>query len=178
MLPNYYQVLEVDTNASEHDLRRAFRAKLKQLHPELNPSPNALEQFIMAHEAYEILIHANTRKLYDEDLRTGKNPANQAICAHFIDIAQRVGTNNFNMNFEQVSKTHFYRDTATMDRSIAWLLLLSGIIVIAGPLMMYEYMNQMKAQAVYIIFLFVGILLGLLLIVQGYMGVKSYAKIK
>lgn len=52
----YYVLLGVERNVSEEDLKRAYRKKAIQLHPDKNPDdPDANERFVELQEAYEIL---------------------------------------------------------------------------------------------------------------------------
>ncbi|HEX4689226.1 MAG TPA: molecular chaperone DnaJ [Solirubrobacteraceae bacterium] len=62
---DYYEVLGVDRQASETDIKKAFRRVARQLHPDTNPDPAAEEQFKEAAEAYEVLSDAERRQLYD-----------------------------------------------------------------------------------------------------------------
>ncbi|HZG01522.1 MAG TPA: J domain-containing protein, partial [Chitinophagales bacterium] len=45
MMPDYYKLLEVGNDASDMEIKRAYRRKVQQLHPARNPSPEAVEQF-------------------------------------------------------------------------------------------------------------------------------------
>lgn len=64
---DYYEVLGVSKNASEAEIKSAFRKKAKEFHPDLNKDdPNAAEKFKEAQEAYSILSDENKRKMYDE----------------------------------------------------------------------------------------------------------------
>lgn len=56
MLVEYYRILELATNAGEDDLKKAFREKAKQFHPDLNHSTHAHENFILIHTAYEMIL--------------------------------------------------------------------------------------------------------------------------
>src|SRR5690349_13075293 len=62
---DYYEVLGVDRQASETEIKKAFRRLARQLHPDTNPDPGAEEQFKEAAEAYEVLSDAERRRLYD-----------------------------------------------------------------------------------------------------------------
>ena len=64
MLPNYFETLGISKDASEMDIKRAYRQKAKELHPSENRSSDALDKFILVNEAYEILIHRNTHEIY------------------------------------------------------------------------------------------------------------------
>lgn len=55
MIEEYRKILEVEVNSSEEEIKRAYRKKALQIHPDVNPSPSAKEQFIKVTEAYEYL---------------------------------------------------------------------------------------------------------------------------
>jgi len=63
---DYYEVLGVEKNASENDIKLAYRRLARKLHPDLNKTdPKAKEKFIELQEAYEVLSDANKRSNYD-----------------------------------------------------------------------------------------------------------------
>lgn len=66
----YYVALGVDETASADDIKAAFRAKAKRLHPDHNPSPIAAKQFHRVREAYETLTDPLRRAAYDRGWRT------------------------------------------------------------------------------------------------------------
>ncbi|MGD1848706.1 MAG: DnaJ domain-containing protein [Salibacteraceae bacterium] len=43
---SYYQILEIDRNATKPEIKAAFRRKAKLLHPDTNPSQDAQEEFV------------------------------------------------------------------------------------------------------------------------------------
>jgi len=64
---DYYEVLGVEKNASEADLKKAYRRLAMKFHPDRNPdNTQAEEQFKEAKEAYEILTDAQKRAAYDQ----------------------------------------------------------------------------------------------------------------
>jgi len=74
----YYIALGVAEDASVDDVKAAFRAKAKRLHPDHNPSPIAAKQFHRVHEAYETLTDPVKRAAYDRGWRTFSNAAKDA----------------------------------------------------------------------------------------------------
>jgi len=62
---DYYELLGVDRNASEADIKKAFRALARELHPDVSEAPDAEERFREVVEAYEVLSKSETRELYD-----------------------------------------------------------------------------------------------------------------
>lgn len=63
---DYYEVLGVPRDASEKDIKSAFRRMARELHPDVNPDdPTAEERFKEVAEAYEVLSDAEQRARYD-----------------------------------------------------------------------------------------------------------------
>ncbi|HSY60923.1 MAG TPA: J domain-containing protein [Cytophaga sp.] len=62
---NYYDLLEIPKNATKEQIRKAYRTKAKQYHPDMNMQSNSHMHFLILRQAYETLIDANKRHLYD-----------------------------------------------------------------------------------------------------------------
>lgn len=62
----YYDILGVERDASEADIKKAFRRKARQLHPDVNKAPDAEEQFKQLNEAYDCLSDPNKKRMYDQ----------------------------------------------------------------------------------------------------------------
>ncbi len=64
---DYYQILGVDKNASDEDIKKAYRKLARKLHPDLNPNDKeANKKFQQINEANEVLSDPEKRKKYDK----------------------------------------------------------------------------------------------------------------
>ncbi len=64
---DYYKVLGVDKNASENDIKKAYRKLARKYHPDLNPgNKEAEKKFKEINEANEVLSNPENRKKYDQ----------------------------------------------------------------------------------------------------------------
>lgn len=65
MSKDYYALIGVERTASADDIKKAFRRKARELHPDVNDAPDAEERFKELNEAYDVLSDPAKRSQYD-----------------------------------------------------------------------------------------------------------------
>jgi molecular chaperone DnaJ len=64
---DYYKALSIERDASEDDIKKAYRRLARKYHPDLNPGDKAAEErFKSVQEAYDILSDSKKRQMYDQ----------------------------------------------------------------------------------------------------------------
>ena len=88
---DYYEALGVAREASEDDIKKAFRKLAMQQHPDRNPDPKSEDRFKEAKEAYEVLCDSDKRAVYDRyghagiDAHAGAGAGGAGFASGFAD---------------------------------------------------------------------------------------------
>ncbi|MDP1745191.1 MAG: DnaJ domain-containing protein [Bacteroidota bacterium] len=135
-IDNYYRILGIHKNASLEDIKKAFRAKAKILHPDKNKNPNAHENFILLNEANEYLQNLKTGKLYDQNKKTftahprekqktqedWKNTERERSRARAQEYAK--------MKYAEFIKTDYYKSFVSLDTIASHLYFFFAITLV------------------------------------------------
>ena len=68
-MSEHYAALGLKSDATLADIKRAFRQKASQFHPDRNTAEDAPARFREVQEAYDVLSHDDKRKAYDDNRR-------------------------------------------------------------------------------------------------------------
>ncbi len=82
-MADHYEVLGVSNDASTDQIKKAYRKLARELHPDVNPAPEAQERFKLVTHAYEVLSDDDARRQYDQG---GSDPFGGAGGFGFGDI--------------------------------------------------------------------------------------------
>ena len=75
---DYYEVLGVERTASAEDIKRAFRRKAREFHPDVNKADDAEERFKEVNAAYDVLSDPGKRDQYDRFGSVGRGAGGPA----------------------------------------------------------------------------------------------------
>jgi hypothetical protein len=63
---NFYELLGIDRQATEAEVKKAYRNLVKQYHPDLSSKPDTAKSFQLIQTAYEVLSDPHKRAIYDQ----------------------------------------------------------------------------------------------------------------
>lgn len=106
MEPNYYRVLGIREDATQDEIKQAYRKVAKKYHPDANPGDREAEKkFKEAAEAYAVLGDTKKRKAYDDEqsaaYRTGTERKRPDGNKKTSQKAEGFDFNSMSSNFEQ-----------------------------------------------------------------------------
>jgi DnaJ-class molecular chaperone len=87
-MKDYYSALGLGSDASLSDIKKAFRQKAAQYHPDRNSADDAPERFRAVQEAYDVLSDDVKRQAYDDNRRRN-------LLDSPIDTAREIWNNYF-----------------------------------------------------------------------------------
>ena len=87
-MSDFYQLLGVPRDASEADIKKAYRRVAMQYHPDRNSAPDAEERFKACTEAYEVLRDPEKRTAYDRWGRAGVHRGAGGFSYEHVDLAE------------------------------------------------------------------------------------------
>lgn len=134
-IETYYKILGVSSKATVEEIKRAYRQKAKELHPDKNKSRGAHEQFILLTEAYVCLT----------DVKSGKSRVQQPTKSYSDwqresrERARQQAREYAEMKFEKFKQTDYYKNSQAAITVIEHLYFFAAIAVMLCPLWGYIY---------------------------------------
>ena len=129
MTANYYEILGIPEGSSAAEIKKAYRKKAKELHPDRNRQADAHERFILLSEAYEYALGLRRN-------RRNNSPAfnQEEWNVHKREEARQRAREHSKMRYEEYLKTDFYKNTQAI--FVIWdhfYLLSALLLIVAAP---------------------------------------------
>jgi curved DNA-binding protein CbpA len=127
MVLDYYSLLDLKVGSSDDEIKRAYRKKAREFHPDLNHSGTAMDMFIRVTEAYEFLMsHSGSRNPDKESYNSVVEEWN----SHQRDMARKRAKAYARSSYIKFKNTRFYKTTRIFDGTtiIFSLIIAIGII--------------------------------------------------
>lgn len=100
--PDYYEILDVDRNASKEEIKNKYRKLALQFHPDRNKNLGAEEKFKEISEAYAVLSDDEKRKKYDKYGHVGSEEVFRGSESNFDEVFRDIGFGGIKDIFEQL----------------------------------------------------------------------------
>jgi hypothetical protein len=139
---DYYKVLGVRQGASDDEIRKAYRRKAMEYHPDRNHSAEAQDMFIRVTEAYEYLTsHPHGRNITQEEVRNNY----EAWVTYRQAEARKRAEEYAKTTYRNFTKSPLYRSTTVIDGTMVFLGLGLAVIVLFMTVFGYFYRHRMAA---------------------------------
>jgi uncharacterized membrane protein len=135
-LSDYYKILGLQSGSTVDEIKKAYRRKAREFHPDINPSPEAKDKFIIVTEAYEFLI------TYREKITTDQEAFKQAMedWRKYRQNRSRYRARVYaQAPYSRFRDTNFYKTTRIFDGTTIILSMIISILVLIVTIYGYIY---------------------------------------
>lgn len=131
---SYYQILGVKEGTSDTELKRAYRRKCKELHPVVNKSKNAHEEFLLLNEAYQFLSQKKVKTNQPVE-----KPDIEKWYQERRNRARHEASRYAQMKYEDFKKTDYYKNTEAMNVILESLQFFVSVFIFSIPFIAYAF---------------------------------------
>ena len=171
---DYYKILGIPSYSTIEEIKKAYRSKARLYHPDINPSPNAKDMFIIATEAYEFLI-AN-----HDNIHTNEEAYHQAMedwRKYRQDRSRKRATAYAKTSYGNFKNTKFYRTTRIFDGTAIIFSFIISIMVLIYSVYGYSYRLKhpiagLEKPSVFVLIML--LILGMIFFVVSFIYLKVY----
>ena len=152
-MDDFHQILNVPSNASEAQIKNAYRKLAKKYHPDISKEPDAEQRFIEITEAYEALLGKSTSRPLVTSYSSESPYNEEEIRRSMAQEYARMRYSEFKKNSDAFKRSWFYWPL----KILLYSLVIGGYCIAGGmflsPLVAY-YFDGFSGMAAFILFLF------------------------
>lgn len=140
-----YRILDLPVNSSVNDIKKAYRQKAREYHPDINHSPDAIDLFISVTEAYDFLISSH------ETIQNSEQAYEQAMTdwrKYRQDRSHKRATKYARTSFTTFKNTNFYKTTRIFNGTSIILSFVISVLVMVYAVTGYIYKLNNPAPGV------------------------------
>lgn len=163
----YHRILGVKYGASPIEIKKAYFKKVRKVHPDVNPSPNATEEFIKINNAYEILTNPNYNIPYQSktskpQTQTTKRAEQKEWIRKRNEAIRKESARKAKMQFKDLckdlKKELFHRDLKRTLYSFLGLFLTPIFFIFIANFIFEKNSNEMDSNIVLLAMFFFSLL--------------------
>ncbi|MGY5350952.1 J domain-containing protein [Wenyingzhuangia sp. IMCC45533] len=131
-IEKYYVLLGVDSDSSLNDIKKAYRRKAKQCHPDKNKNENAEQLFIALSEAYQYLCQYKNDEI----------PVYETVDREFYDAREKAREQaraHARMRYEEFLNSDFYKNDQAFVILLNHLQFFLSVILITAPIILTSH---------------------------------------
>jgi hypothetical protein len=173
---DYYKVLGIGTGSTVEEIKKAYRKKARECHPDINPSPDAKEVFISVTEAYEFLMTYREKIVSDEE---AYKKAMEDWRKYRQNRSRQRAKVYAQASYNRFKNTNFYKTTRIFDGTTIISSLIVSILVLVVTVFGYIYrlhhpLLGVENPTVAVLVLY--LLFGMVLFVISFIYLKAYVQ--
>lgn len=173
---DYYRILGLQNGCSTEEIKKAYRKRAREYHPDINHAPDAKDMFISITEAYEFLITNFERLASDEQ---AYKQAMEEWRKYRQDRSRQKARVYAQASYVRFKNTNFYKTTRIFDGTAIIYSLIISILVLVITVVGYIYrlhhpLPGIEKPTVLVLILF--LLLGMFLFIISFIYLKAYTQ--
>jgi curved DNA-binding protein CbpA len=138
-MTTYYNLLGIDKNATQSEVKKAYRLLAKKYHPDLNPADDAQEKFIEVEVAYSCLSKNDSRLAYDRLLKYGETKFSKSTAGrkYTNDVNRRTTRGKRNADVHSRMTYNQYQRDELLRTSSTAVIIQSLITILIGTVLAF-----------------------------------------
>lgn len=131
---DYYKILGLEQGASMEEVKRAYRARARMYHPDLNKRPEAADIFIAVNEAYEYVTRHLTMDQQEDD---SHGRLTEEWAKYRRERARERAYRNSRENFREFTRSDIFRTSMVLNKTQLIISIIVSVFIICMAVMGY-----------------------------------------